>query len=59
MIYVETMGGCTSVPEVATGSLTLVENPDAVKAKCLAPLDFTIDRTTNQKITNVARKRGI
>lgn len=53
------MGGCTSAPEVATGSLTLVENPDAVKAKCLSPLDFTIDRTTNQKITNVAKKRGI
>ena len=53
------MGGCTSIPEVATGSVTLVENPNAVKAKCLAPLDFTIDRTTNHKITNVARKRGI
>ena len=53
------MGGCTSMPEVATGSVTLVENPDAVKAKCLSPLDFIIDRTTDHKITNMARKRGI
>lgn len=53
------MGGCTSIPEVVTGSMTHVENPDAVKAKCLSPLDFTIDRTTDHKITNVAKKRGI
>jgi hypothetical protein len=50
------MGGCTSKPLLKSGSLGPIQEPEDNTGN--SPLELTIDKATDRKITKLARKRG-